>query len=126
MNKPIPREIDNSYNREVLSKLKGASCHSDIVEPIQTHLNKYKDVASYCPDGKNFGYICWYVNNIVFAYATGMQKVSIRLSQNGDLDFEKLSQAKSYEENSNWYSVSYNSEKLDILVKSAYASAKNS
>jgi hypothetical protein len=126
MNKPIPREIDNSYNIEILSELKGASCHSDIIEPIQSHLKRHENVIYYCPDGKNFSYICWYVNNIIFAYASGMQKVAIRLSQNFELDFEKLSQPRSYEECSNWYSVPYDSEKLDILVKSAYLSAKKS
>jgi len=90
MNKQIPIEIDTSLNRGVLNSLKGTNCHSDIIIPLEKYLSEYKEVKSYCPDGKNFSYVCWYVNNIIFAYATGMQKISIRLAQAGDLDANKL------------------------------------
>ena len=126
MTKSIPIEIDTNINREVLALLKGSSCHSDIVMPIQQCLNQYEGIQSYCPDGKNFGFICWYVNNIIFAYATGMQKVSIRLAQQGDLDLNKLKSPNGFQKCNSWYSVAYNSEKLSELVKSSYESATNS
>ena len=126
MTKPIPIEIDTNINREVLASLKGTSCHSDIVIPLQQCLSEYKNIQSYCPDGKNFSYICWYVNNIIFAYANGMQKVSIRLAQAGDLDTNKLESPYNFHKYNSWYSVPYNSNNLGVLVKSAYESATNS
>ena len=126
MSNPIPIEIDSAINKETLASLKGESCHSDIVIPIEDCLAGYTDVKSYCPDGKNFSYVCWYVNNIIFAYATGMQKVSVRLSQTGTLDFNKLESPKSFNDCNSWYSVPYDSKILTLLVSSAYDSAKNS
>jgi hypothetical protein len=126
MTKPIPIEIDTNINREVLAVLKGSSCHSDIVMPLQQCLSQYKDIQSYCPDGKNFSFICWYVNNIIFAYANGMQEISIRLAQQGDLDFNKLKSPDSFQKCNSWYSITYNSEKLSELVESSYESATNS
>ena len=68
-------------------------------------------------------YIFWYVNNIIFAYAVGMQKISIRLSQERDLDTNKLESPDSFYNCNSWYAVPYNSNDLGILVKSAYESA---
>ena len=56
MTESIPIEVDKSINREVLASLKGASCHSDIIIPLQQCLDEYKDVQSYCPSSKNFSY----------------------------------------------------------------------
>ena len=126
MNKPIPAEIDNPLNKEVLNELKGKSCHSDIVEPIESYLSVLKDVNSFCPDGSSFSYILWYVNSVVFAYASGMQNVYIRLSQNGDLNLSAAKNPKSFRRENSWYAVPYNSNNLELLVNSAYESAKNS
>ncbi len=126
MIKPIPAEIDTSKNSEVLKILQGQSCHSDIILPIEECLKEYSDIKSYCPDGRNFSYVCWYVNNIIFAYATGMQKVSVKLAQTGLLDFSKLESSGNFESCSKWYSVSYNTSNLKVLVNSSYQSAKNS
>jgi len=88
--KPIPKEIDTKRNSEILQFLRGKSCHGDIVIPIEACLQEYNDVKAYCPDGVNFSYVCWYVDNIIFAYAEGMRDVSFQLAQTGDLDIAKL------------------------------------
>lgn len=126
MIKPVPKELEIEQNSEILEILKGQSCHGDIVLPIQKCLEKLNDVSSYCPDGKNFSYICWYVNNMIFAYATGMQKISFKLAQTGTLDLSKLKTHTSFVKCSTWYSVSYDSQELSKLVNSSYESAKNS
>lgn len=126
MTKSIPLEIDIDLNREVLGLLRGTSCHSDIIIPLKKCLSRYEDVGSYCPDGKNYSYVCWHTNNIIFAYTTGMQKVSIRLAQTGDLDLNRLNSPDNFHKPNSWYSIPYNSSNLCILVNSAYESAKNS
>jgi hypothetical protein len=126
MTRPIPTEIDTNLNQEVLASLKGASCHSDIIIPLQQSLSDCLGVQSYCPDEKNYSYVCWYVNGVVFAYATGMQKVSIRLAQKGALDTGKLKSPDNFFKCNSWYSVPYNSDDLGILAKSAYESAISS
>ena len=126
MKKSMPPELVNQLNDEILKELENKSCHGDIVEPIQKYLSALKEVKSYCPDGKNFGYIVWYVNNIVFAYASGMQKVGLRLSQSGELNFNEARNPKSYKAKNSWYEIPYNSGELELLVNSAYESAKNS
>ena len=124
MIKAIPVQLDTVQNTEVLQLLYGQSCHGDIILPIEKCLKDYNDVEFYCPDGRNFSYICWHVNNIIFAYATGMQKVSVKLAQTGLLDFSKLKTVESFEKCSNWYSVAYNTNKLQALVNNSYQSAK--
>jgi hypothetical protein len=117
--------LNITINVDVLKAFQGKSCHSDIVIPIQQCLIKYSDVSSYCPDGKNYSYVCWHVNKIIFAYATGMKMVSIRLGQdelNGLNIKAKVGSASS----SGWCFVPYDYEEIDILVKRAYESAKNS
>lgn len=126
MKKSIPAELENQLNAEILNELEGKSCHSDIVEPIQKYLSALKEVKAYSPDGKNFSYIVWYVNNVVFAYASGMQNVGLRLSQSGELNLNEARNPKSYKTKNSWYEIPYNSVELELLVNSAYESAKNS
>jgi len=126
MKKSIPPELKNQLNAEVLTKLQGKNCHSDMVEPIQSYLSKLKEVKSYCSDEKSFGYIIWYINNVIFAYAAGMQKVGLRLSQSGELNLKEAKYPRNYKAQNSWYEIPYNSEKLEVLVNSAYESARNS
>lgn len=126
MNKPIPSELENRLNAEILKELEGQSCHSDIVEPIKSYLSTLEGVKTYCPNGKNYSYILWYVNKVIFAYASGMQKVNVRLSQSNELNFNEAKTPKNYEVKNSWYAIPYDSDMLRLLVNSAYESAKNS
>jgi hypothetical protein len=126
MKKPIPPELELTLNTDILNRLEGASSHSDIIEPIQSCLSSLEGVKSFCPDGRNFSYILWYVNNVVFAYAEGMKNVSLRLSQSGELNFSDATTPKSYLSKNSWYAISYDSDSLSFLVNSAYESAKKS
>jgi len=126
MKKPIPSELEIQLNADVLKALEGKSCHSDIIEPLQTCLSTLKDVNSYCPDGENYSYVVWYVNKIIFAYASGMRQVGVRLSQSGELSLQEAENPKNYKIQNNWYEIPYDSDKLGFLVNSAYDSAKNS
>lgn len=125
MTKPIPPELDNPLNRQVLTDLEGQSCHGDIVAPIEKYLSALEGVKSYCPDSQNFAYILWYVNGIVFAYTSGMRNVSLRLSQSGELDLALARHPESFMRECSWYSIPYDSESLEVLVNSAYVSAVN-
>ena len=125
MTKPIPKELSISINADVLETLQGKSCHSDIVIPVQQCLMQYSDVSSFSPDGKNYSYVCWYVNNVIFAYATGMKMVSIKLEQAAIGTLNLKEEVDSFY-GKEWYFVSYDFEGLGILVESAYESAKNS
>ena len=75
MMKPIPKTLLVEKNRQVLEYLEPLSCHGDIVEPLDKALSGLPDCNSFCPDNRNFRYCLWYLNDVVFAFAVGMQKV---------------------------------------------------
>ena len=123
MKKILPVEISNSFNQEVLNAIEGASCHSDIIIPISRCLGKLEGVQSFCPDGKNFSYICWYVNDVVFAYATGMQKVSVKLNSTKEIEGFNPSNNININNIKGWYSVPYNYRNLCATLGLAYKAA---
>ncbi len=124
MKKSVPENLINELNVEVLKRLEGASCHSDIVEPIEKIFKQYEGVASFCPDGKSFSYCCWYVNNNIFAYATGMRNVTLKLAQNEPPVSRKQEGSCGNDIATKWHSVAYNSTRLNELVASAYNIAR--
>ncbi|MCG7919920.1 MAG: hypothetical protein N0C81_18885 [Candidatus Thiodiazotropha lotti] len=126
MIKPIPSELDNPLNQQILTHLDGQSCHTDIIAPIEKCLSELEGVKSYFPDSQNFAYMLWYVNGIVFAYASGMRNVGLRLSQSAELGLPMTPQPESFKQETGWYPVPYNSENLQMLVNRAYESAANS
>ncbi|MBW9262155.1 MAG: hypothetical protein K1564_11350 [Candidatus Thiodiazotropha sp. (ex. Lucinisca nassula)] len=113
-------------NQQILTHLDGQSCHADIVAPIEKCLSKLEGVKSYSPDSQNFAYRLWYVNGIVFAYASGMRSVGLRLSKSAELDLPMARCFESYQTEYGWYSLPYDSDSLGMLVNSAYESAVNS
>ena len=125
MKNTLPIEINNSSNREVLNALQGSSCHSDIIIPISQCLVKFEGIQSFCPDGKNFSYTCWYINNIVFAYATGMQKVSVKIDSTRSIEGFDQEKFNNINKIKGWYSVPYNYKNLCEIVGLAYNSARN-
>jgi len=124
MKKSVPKELVNELNVEVLKRLEGASCHSDIVEPIEEVLEQYEGVGVFCPDGEHFSYCCWYVNNIIFAYATGMQNVTLKLVQTERPVNRKSAANCDNNATTKWRSVPYNSTNLNEFVVSAYKAAR--
>lgn len=125
MSRPVPPELNNPLNHQVLSELEGQGCHADIIAPIEKCLSGLEGVKSFCPDSKNFAYVIWYVNGTVFAYASGMRRVGLRLLKSAELDLPMPRGFESYQTEYGWYSVPYDSDSLDMLVNSAYESAVN-
>lgn len=127
MKKTLPEKLNNKLNAEVLRFLEGASCHSDIVLPITKVLGSYAEVKAFCPDSAHFSYICWHVNNVIFAYAIGMKHVSFRLPQHqgSSLSNQEIKTDYIKNENFNWVSFPYDTNKLNELVASSYEYANN-
>jgi len=86
-------------------------------------LRKLEGVQSFCPDGKNFSYICWYVNKIVFAYATGMQKVSVKIDSTEEIKGFNTYRYTNIHSIKDWYSMPYDHSNLCAIVGIAYKSA---
>ncbi|WP_157672106.1 hypothetical protein [Cellvibrio sp. PSBB006] len=120
MRRQVPPQIDNDINQEVLKFLGPLSCHSDIVEPLERCLEAYGDVSSFCPAPAEFTYVVWYVGDVVFAFATGMQEVALRMGGGSQASGNRHQQLDG------WYNFPYNSKDLCSHVHYAYNHAKNS
>src|SRR5215204_4649035 len=68
-------------NRAVFAHLHGMSAHSDTVQVLWAAIKDLPGVEFYCSDPKNFGYVVACSNDLVFAYAEGMQGVGLRLPE---------------------------------------------
>ena len=122
----IPLELENDKNREILAYLSHRSCHSDIINNIEKSLSFYSDVKGFCPDGKNFKYVFWYVETTVFACAHGMQNVYLRLAKPQSKSDKVKGTFEGNFSNEHWWSFKYNYVDLEAWVEKSYKYAKNS
>lgn len=100
----VPKNLETETNRRVLSYLEPLSCHSDIVEPLDASLAQFSDVEWFCPDIEHYKYCFWYVHDTIFAFATGMQSIGLRLP---DCEHDRAASegaVKCMEAGSDWYS----------------------
>ncbi|MBU2714338.1 hypothetical protein, partial [Zooshikella harenae] len=123
--KRLPKEIDNVGNKEILERLDGGSCHGDIIEPLEKVLSSLDGVKSYCPDGKNFAWCCWYVNGAVFAFGLGMQKIGLLLPPNTWLKDKRVGEYFGKYDGNDWWQLDWNSQSIEKWSKVAYEYAKN-
>ena len=117
MEKAIPQNLLIKENFQVLSHLSGQSCHSDIVEPLDKYLAGYEAVKSFCPNPIEFSYCFWYLYNEIFAFATGMQRVKIKLVNMESLNLESMEMQREKGAGPFWYSVPWDSPHLEKLVR---------
>lgn len=76
---PIPQELNNPRNRDVLAYLSDTSAHGDVAEALITACDALGDFRRFCPDPAEFRYLTVYSNATIFAFATGMRTVGFRL-----------------------------------------------
>jgi len=96
------------------------------VQNLTDCLKKYSDVKSFCPDGNNFKYCFWYVDDSIFAFAVGMNKVSLKIPKEKQLKAELTTTTRCNDAGKDWYSFSYNDKFLKKWSDYAYEYAKNS
>ena len=124
MTLPVPQQLLNQKNREVLDYLEPLSCHGDNIEPLQEILASYPEVESFCPDSKNYRYFLWYVDDVVFAYGVGMRNVCLRIPPaSADLAIDIGTDNVQFD-GETWCSFSYDCEQLHQMVKLSYDHAK--
>ena len=78
---PPPASLMVGPNQAVFAHLHGKSAHSDTVQAFWTAIKDLPGVEVYCSDPNNFGYVVACSNELVFAYAEGMQGVALRLPE---------------------------------------------
>ena len=123
--KSVPEALQTKENDQVLKYLSPLICHSDIVEPLIKALEKYSDVYVFCPDGANFKYCFWYVDNRIFAFAEGMQKISLKLPEIRHEAVALDGGVKCDSAGEEWHSFPYNSNHLIKWASVSYGYAKN-
>lgn len=120
----VPIILQSRKNEEVLSYLAPLDCHSDIVAPLEEALSDFPDCQSFCPDPGKSRYCLWYVKDVVFAFAVGMQKVFLRYSPIDSTIFP--GGVREFEfDGSSWFSFEYDIEYLDSVAKTSYLYAKS-
>jgi hypothetical protein len=76
---PIPKELENDKNLEVLAYLAGTSAHGDVVEELIKASNSLGDVDIFCPDKSQFLYVAICTRATIFGFAIGLSTVAFRL-----------------------------------------------
>ena len=76
---PIPQELNNPRNRDVLAYLSNTSAHGDVAEALLKACGSLGDFARFCPDPAEFRYLTVYTNATIFGLAMGMRTVGFRL-----------------------------------------------
>ena len=128
---PIPQNLLNEENREILAYIKGQSAHSDVCEPFLKSVQQFDDVEIYCPDWQNYRYVIVYnEQSIIFGFVIGMSSLYLRLPETHHQDLIDQNANKASNISSNWYTFplfrSYEcEEKLDYWVREAHKYAKS-
>ncbi len=76
---PIPENLHNSRNQNVLAYLSKTSAHSDVAEALLNSCRLLGDSHHYCPDPKQYLYVAIYTRDTIFGFATGMSNIAFRL-----------------------------------------------
>ena len=121
----IPEEIENDKNKQILGVLSGKSCHGDIIEPLEEIFSRLSNVESFCPDGLNFAWCCWYTNGVVFAYGVGMHEVGLRLPPMHSKQDERPGGFGGRWDGNEWWLIKWDSQSLERWALMAYECARN-
>lgn len=81
---PIPENLYNDRNQDVLAYLSKTSAHSDVAEALLNSCRPLGDFHHYCPNPKQYLYIAVYTRDTIFGFATGVSTIAFRL----DTEFE--------------------------------------
>ena len=96
MIKRPPEELKHGKNELVFAFLAGKSAHSDTASELWKACRDLSDVNFYCADRNDFGYVVACVADQAFAFAEGMQGVTLKLRE--DMQAQALSKgAKRHE-----------------------------
>lgn len=120
----IPEHLKTNENKKLLNFIQPYSCHGDITEPLERELSEYEGVRSFCPDGKNFKYCFWYLENTIFAFAIGMNNIYLRLPKKYAGQAAENNAEAYLKAGDEWFSFVYNNKSLGSWVKIAYDYAK--
>jgi hypothetical protein len=120
METAIPECLLTEDNRQVLAHLSPLSCHSDIAQPLAAKLEWYPGVNFFCPDRAQYRYCCWYVGVKIFAFATGMQNVHLRLPDHAETDAVSSGATPCAAAGEGWFSLVWNSGHVGRWAGVAY------
>ena len=81
---PLPENLHNTRNQDVLTYLSNASAHGDVAEALLNACHPLGDSHHYCPDPKQFLHVIVYTRATIFGFASGMSTIAFRL----DKEFE--------------------------------------
>ena len=76
---PIPENLQNDRNQDVLTYLSNTSAHSDVAEALLNSCRTLGDSDHHCPDPMQYLYIAVYTRATIFGFATGMSNIAFRL-----------------------------------------------
>ncbi len=124
MTQPVPLQLLNTRNKEVLDYLAPLSCHGDNIEPLWALIATYPDVESFRLDAKNYRYFLWYFGDTIFAYGVGMRNVSLRIPDDSTAMTVDAGVDSFKFDVETWISLAYDYEQLGDMVKLAYDYAK--
>ena len=79
MSQDIPAGLLTGINERVLAYLKNLSAHDGVVDTLREAVNPLGHVQLFCPDAAAYRYVLASTNNVVFAFAAGMNTVAFRL-----------------------------------------------
>lgn len=82
----VPSRLQTEANRRVLEFALPRSAHGGVAGPLFDSIKRLPDVASYCADPASFRSVLVYTEGIVFAFAEGMEGVSVRLRRDAMRD----------------------------------------
>lgn len=79
MNQPLPDSLATESNRPVIAFLDGKSAHSDICEPLSLAIQGLENTEKFSPNWQEYRYFIAHTNSVIFAFATGMSAIHLRL-----------------------------------------------
>ncbi len=78
---PIPANVDNNENHDILVFLQDKSAHSDLVDVLVEVAAPLGDVQLYSSEPENYGHLVISTQDVVFAVVYGMSRVGFRLDK---------------------------------------------
>jgi len=79
MEKPVPDALRNSVNEAVLNHVGSKSAHSDVGDALIRAVKPLGDAQRFCPNPAQCRYLVVSTQDIVFAFAVGMNVIAFRL-----------------------------------------------
>jgi hypothetical protein len=77
----LPEAFSNDVNRKALAFAMRRSAHGDVSGPLLQSVRLLPEAVTYCAEPSAYRSVFVYRDNVVFAFAEGMEGVSVRLPE---------------------------------------------